>query len=221
MYKGKFLLLLLPTIALQKMRIKPPQIIRKLFPSFIWNFPDEKDGIFLTFDDGPRPEVTPWVLDLLDKYNAKATFFCIGKNVEMFPELFEEVKRRGHAVGNHSYSHVKGWGMHTGDYVRDIDIAGDMIRSNLFRPPYARIGTNQARVLGERYKIIMWDIISRDYNQALSGDACARNVIPHLEPGAIIVFHDSIKCSRNLFEALPQVLEAIKAKGLVCKRIEL
>ena len=221
MYKGKFLLLLLPTIALQKMRIKPPKIIRKLFPSFIWNFPDEKDGIFITFDDGPRPEVTPWVLDLLDKYNAKATFFCIGKNVEMFPELFEEVKRRGHAVGNHSYSHVKGWGMHTGDYVRDIDIAGDMIRSNLFRPPYARIGTNQARVLGERYKIIMWDIISRDYNQALSGDACARNVIPHLEPGAIIVFHDSIKCSRNLFEALPQVLEAIKAKGLVCKRIEL
>lgn len=203
------------------MRIKPPKIIRKLFPSFIWNFPDDKDGIFLTFDDGPRPEVTPWVLDLLDKYNAKATFFCIGKNVEMFPELFEEVKRRGHAVGNHSYSHVKGWGMHTGDYVRDIDIAGDMIRSNLFRPPYARIGTNQARVLGERYKIIMWDIISRDYNHSLSGDACARNVIPHLEPGAIIVFHDSIKCSQNLFEALPQVLEAIKAKGLVCKRIEL
>ncbi len=203
------------------MRIKPPKIIRKLFPSFIWNFPQEKDGVFLTFDDGPRPEVTPWVLDLLDKYNAKATFFCIGKNVEMFPDLFEEVKRRGHAVGNHSYSHVKGWGMHTGDYVRDIDIAGDMIRSNLFRPPYARIGTNQARVLSERYKIIMWDIISRDYNQSLSGNACARNVIPHLEPGAIIVFHDSIKCASNLFEALPQVLEAIKAKGLVCKRIEL
>ena len=203
------------------MRIKPPKIIRKLFPTFIWNFPDEKDGIFLTFDDGPRPEVTPWVLDTLDKYNAKTTFFCIGKNVEMFPELFEEVKRRGHAVGNHSYSHVKGWGMPTGDYVRDIDIAGDMIKSNLFRPPYARIGTNQARVLNERYKTIMWSIISRDYNHALSGDACARNVIPYLEPGAIIVFHDSIKCSQNLFEALPQVLEAIKAKGLVCKRIEL
>ena len=176
---------------------------------------------YLTFDDGPRPEVTPWVLDLLDKYNAKATFFCIGKNVEMFPELFEEVKRRGHAVGNHSYSHVKGWGMKTGDYVRDIDIAGDMIKSNLFRPPYARIGPNQARVLNERYHHIMWNIISRDYNRNLSGDACARNVIPYLEPGAIIVFHDSIKCSRNLFEALPQVLEAIKEKGLICKRIEL
>ena len=203
------------------MRIKPPKLIRRLFPTFIWNFPDEKDGIFLTFDDGPRPEITPWVLDLLDKYNAKATFFCIGKNVEMFPELFEEVKRRGHAVGNHSYSHVKGWGMKTGDYVRDIDIAGDMIKSNLFRPPYARIGPNQARVLNERYYHIMWNIISRDYNRNISGETCARNVIPYLEPGAIIVFHDSIKCSRNLFEALPKVLEAIKEKGLVCKRIEL
>ncbi len=203
------------------MRIRAPKIIRKLYPSFIWNFPDEKDGIFLTFDDGPRPEVTPWVLDMLDKYNAKATFFCIGKNVEMFPELFEEVKRRGHAVGNHSYSHVKGWGMTTGDYVKDIDTAGDMIKSNLFRPPYARIGTNQARMLGERYHTIMWNILSRDYNRNLSGDACARNVIPHLAPGAIIVFHDSIKCSPNLFEALPQVLEAIKEKGLVCKPIEL
>lgn len=203
------------------MRIKPPKIIRRLFPTFIWNFPDEKDGIFLTFDDGPRPEVTPWVLDLLDKYNAKATFFCIGKNVEMFPELFEEVKRRGHAVGNHSYSHVKGWGMNTGDYVRDIDIAGDMIKSNLFRPPYAQIGPNQARMLNERYHTIMWNIISRDYNRNISGEACARNVIPYIEPGAIIVFHDSIKCAPNLFEALPKVLEAIKEKGLVCKRIEL
>ena len=203
------------------MRIRAPKFIRKLFPGFIWNFPDEKDGVFLTFDDGPRPEVTPWVLDMLDKYNAKATFFCIGKNVELFPELFEEVKRRGHAVGNHSYSHVKGWGMKTCDYVRDIDIAGDLIKSNLFRPPYARIGLNQARVLRERYNTIMWDILSRDYNRNISGETCARNVIPYLEPGAIIVFHDSIKCSPNLFVALPKVLEAIKEKGLVCKRIEL
>lgn len=203
------------------MRFRAPKFIRKLFPGFIWNFPDEKQGVFLTFDDGPRPEVTPWVLDMLDKYNAKATFFCIGKNVELFPDLFEEVKRRGHAVGNHSYSHVKGWGMKTCDYVRDIDIAGDLIKSNLFRPPYARIGPNQARVLRERYKTIMWDILSRDYNRNISGETCARNVIPYLEPGAIIVFHDSIKCSPNLFVALPKVLEAIKERGLICKRIEL
>lgn len=203
------------------MRIRPPKLIQRLFPSFIWNFPNERDGIFLTFDDGPRPEVTPWVLDELDKYNAKATFFCIGKNVELFPDLYNEIIKRGHAVGNHSYSHVKGWGMKTGDYVRDIDIAGDMISSNLFRPPYARIGINQANVLGERYRTIMWSILSRDYNKRLSGRACAKNVIPYLAPGEIIVFHDSIKCATNLWVALPMVLEAIKEKNLICKRIDL
>ncbi len=203
------------------MRLRPPKIIKKMFPNFIWNFPNEKQGIFLTFDDGPRPEVTPWVLDLLDKYNAKATFFCIGKNVELFPDTFNEIIKRGHAVGNHSYSHVKGWGMKTGDYIRDIDIANDLIKSNLFRPPYARIGPNQARMLNERYNAVMWSIISRDYNRNISSAKCADNVIPYLAPGEIIVFHDSIKCAPNLFEALPMVLEAIKAKGLVCKKIEL
>ena len=175
----------------------------------------------LTFDDGPRPEVTPWVLEQLDKYGAKATFFCIGKNVELFPDLFEEVKRRGHAVGNHSYSHIKGWGVPTGDYVRDIDIASDMINSNLLRPPYARITPAQARVLSERYKIVMWSIISRDYNRKLSAEQCAGNVIKELEAGDIIVFHDSIKCAPNLFEALPVVLEEIKRRNLVCRRIDL
>ena len=208
-------------LAAPVMKIKPIGLIKKLYPSFIWNFPDEKDGVFLTFDDGPRPEVTPWVLDLLDKYDAKATFFCIGKNVELFPELYQEIIDRGHAVGNHSYSHVKGWGMPTGDYIRDIDIAADTIRSNLFRPPYARIGINQARMLAERYKIIMWNIISRDYNSTISGARCARNVIPHIQPGDIIVFHNSIKSANNMFYALPLVMEAIKEKGLICKKIEL
>lgn len=203
------------------MRIKVPKLIKNIYPSFIWNFPDEKDGVFLTFDDGPRPEVTPWVLDKLDEFGAKATFFCIGKNVELFPSLFDEVIRRGHSVGNHSYSHVKGWGMDTGAYLRDIDTANDMIKSNLFRPPYARIGPNQAKMLSERYNIIMWNILSRDYNRNLSGRKCAKNVIPYLDPGSIIVFHDSIKCARNLWVALPMVLEAIRDKGLVCKRIEM
>ncbi len=203
------------------MKIKPIGLIKKLYPSFIWNFPEEKDGIFLTFDDGPRPEVTPWVLDLLDKYNAKATFFCIGKNVELFPELYKEILDRGHSVGNHSYSHVKGWGMPTGDYIRDIDIAADTIHSNLFRPPYARIGINQARMLSERYKLIMWNILSRDYNNSISGASCANNVIPYIQAGDIIVFHNSIKSANNMFHALPLVMEAIKEKGLICKKIEL
>lgn len=203
------------------MKINPPSLIRKLFPSFIWNLPNDRGEVFLTFDDGPRPEVTPWVLDQLDKYDAKATFFCIGKNVELFPDLFDQIKHRGHAVGNHSYSHLKGWGMNTGDYIRDVDIAADLIKSNLYRPPYARIGPNQARVLAERYHHIMWTIISRDYSRHLTGEKCAKNVIKHLESGAIIAFHDSIKCSPNLFVALPLVLEAIKNKKLVCNKIEL
>ena len=203
------------------MKIKPPKIIKKLFPSFIWSLPNDKGEVYLTFDDGPRPEVTPWVLDQLDKWDAKATFFCIGKNVELFPELFQEIIKRGHSVGNHSYSHIKGWGMKTGAYIRDVDIAGDLIPSNLFRPPYARIGPNQAKVLSERYHHILWTILSKDYSRRISGEECAKNVIPYLESGDIIAFHDSIKCSANLFVALPLVLEAIKNLGLKSNKIEL
>lgn len=203
------------------MYINPPKFLKKLFPSFIWSIDNEKDGVYLTFDDGPRPEVTPWILDQLDRHNAKATFFCIGKNVEMFPELYNEILRRGHAVGNHSYSHVKGWGMDTGLYVRDIDTASDLIHSNLFRPPYARIGPNQASVLSERYKIVMWNVVSRDYSRRVSEKQCVKNVLPHLKPGAIIVFHDSIKSSRNLWHTLPVVLDEIDLRGYKCKKIEI
>lgn len=203
------------------MRIRPPKLLKRLYPSFIWSFPEEKSAIFLTFDDGPRPEVTPWVLDLLDKYNAKATFFCIGKNIELYGDLYQEIIKRGHVVGNHSYSHVKGWGMDTGSYIRDVDTASDLTESNLFRPPYARITPTQARVLSERYKIIMWSVLSRDYNRQLSGKQCAKNVVPHISPGAIIVFHDSVKCAENLWYALPIVLDEIVKKGLICKSIEL
>jgi len=203
------------------MYINPPKFLKKLFPSFIWSIDNEKDGVYLTFDDGPRPEVTPWILDQLDRHNAKATFFCIGKNVEMFPELYNEILKRGHAVGNHSYSHVKGWGMDTGLYVRDIDTASDLIHSNLFRPPYARIGPNQASVLSERYKIVMWNVVSRDYSRRVSEKQCVKNVLPHLKPGAIIVFHDSIKSSRNLWHTLPVVLDEIDFRGYKCKKIEI
>lgn len=203
------------------MLFNPPKIIKKIFPAFIWSFDSEKDSVFLTFDDGPTPEVTPWVLDTLDKYGAKATFFCIGKNVELYPDVYAKIIERGHAVGNHAYSHVKGWGMETGDYVRDVDIAAELIHSNLFRPPYARIGPNQARVLSERYKIIMWNILSRDYSRNVSRRQCVNNVVPHIEPGSIIVFHDSKKSSRNLWYALPRVLQAIKEKGLKAKTIQL
>ena len=203
------------------MRIRPPHFIKRFFPNYIWNFPNETEVIYLTFDDGPSPEVTPWVLDQLDKYDAKATFFCLGKNVEMNPELFEQIKKRGHAVGNHSYSHIKGWGMDTSVYLRDVELAESFIGSNLYRPPYARIGPNQSRMLSERYKLIMWNVLSRDYSRSLSGRACARGVVKHLRPGDIVVFHDSRKSAKNLWYALPVVLKFIQTKGWKCKIIAL
>ena len=203
------------------MRFHPPNLLKRIFPSFIWHFPEETSALFLTFDDGPSPEMTPWVLNQLDRYKAKATFFCLGKNAELHPELYAEILHRGHTTGNHSYSHIKGWGMDTGSYIRDVDTAAEFVESNLFRPPYGRIGPHQAKMLSERYKIIMWDVLSQDYSLSLSGKRCAKNVIKHLRPGSIVVFHDSVKSAQNLWVALPLVLRAINEKGWECRVISL
>lgn len=201
------------------MLIRPPEFIKRLYPSYIWRFADDTDGIYLTFDDGPSPEVTPWVLDKLDEYDAKATFFLLGKNVELYPSLFAEIIRRGHSVGNHSYSHVSGWKTDWVSYVRDYDMADELIHSNLYRPPYAKIKKRQYEELEERYHGIMWSIISRDYNFNLPARKCAENVLKHLAPGEIIVFHDSKKASKNLWYTLPIVLERLKQMNLKCKPI--
>lgn len=203
------------------MYFRPPKFIARLFPGFIWSFPDEADSVFLTFDDGPNPDITPWILEQLRKYNAKATFFCLGKNVEMHPETFKMILDEGHSVGNHTYSHQKGWSMSVGDYVQDVDLADTFIKSPLLRPPYGRIKPSQGHVLTERYKIIMWDTLSRDYSRTLSRKGCVNNVIKVLRPGAIIVFHDSYKAEKNLRYALPRVLDYIQnVKGYKMKSIE-
>lgn len=203
------------------MYFSAPNFIRKLFPSLIWSFPDEEKNIYITFDDGPNPEVTPWVLQKLAEFNAKATFFCLGKNVEQYPEVYKMILDGGHAVGNHSYSHIRGWGVNVGNYVQDFDLAANFIKSNLVRPPYGRITPTQARILNERYKLIMWDILSRDYSRAITRRGCVRNVVKHLRPGAIIVFHDSLKAQHNLRYALPRVLETLRNEGYNCLPIEL
>lgn len=202
------------------MHFRLADFLKRILPELHWNFRVD-DSIFLTFDDGPTPEVTPRVLDILDKFGAKATFFCLGKNVELHPEIFEEILRRGHAVGNHTYSHQKGWGMATGRYLEDVDLAGGLIHSNLFRPPYGRITRAQIRRLTERYNIIMWDILSHDYSSMVTPRNCVRNVTRHLRPGSIVVFHDSVKSSRNMYYALPRVLEQVAKRGLVARSIEL
>ena len=204
------------------MYFRPPGLFKRLFPSLIWNFPEEEVGrsVFITFDDGPTPGITPWVLSTLDEYDAKATFFCLGKNIELYPEIFKETISRGHAVGNHSYSHQKGWGMSLSRYIEDFNFAETFINTNLLRPPYARFTPRQIKVLSERYKIIMWDVLTHDYSKTVSRKRCLRAVTKNVRPGSIIVFHDSSKAEKNLRYALPRALEFLKKEGYQCRRIE-
>jgi peptidoglycan/xylan/chitin deacetylase (PgdA/CDA1 family) len=169
--------------------------------------------VYLTFDDGPTPGVTDWVLEQLEKYAARATFFCLGCNVKQHTEIFGKVLAAGHAVGNHSFSHKKGFRTSVSSYVADVDRAAELIGSKLFRPPYGRIRPAQVRRLRERYKIIMWSVLSVDYDRKVSGPQVVRNVLENVRPGSVIVFHDSVKASKNLYHALPVVLEHLAAEG--------
>ena len=202
------------------MKIRPPKFIRKMFPDLIWQIEDNR-GVYITFDDGPTPGITEWILATLKRYNAKATFFVLGKNVEMYPDLYQKILNEGHSVGNHTYSHQKGVMTSLERYLEDVDFAADLVHSNLFRPPYARITPSQLRAVAERYKIVMWSIVSRDYNRKISCERCLQGVLPYIEPGAIILFHDSEKSFANMSYALPKTLERIEELGLKCKAIEL
>ena len=202
------------------MRLKPPKFIRWLMPDLIWEMKD-RSAVYLTFDDGPTPGITEWILSTLDKYDAKATFFVLVKNAEMYPDLYRRIVEAGHRIGNHTYSHQKGWGMSLERYIEDVDFANDLLHTELFRPPYARITPAQARALAKRYKLVMWDVLSRDYNRALSPRTCLRNVTRYLEGGSIVVFHDSEKSFRNMSYALPRTLQVVRDMGLKCKAIDL
>ena len=202
------------------MYFRPPQFIRRMFPSLIWSMP-ETDSVYLTFDDGPTPGVTEFILDRLAEYDAKATFFCLGTNAEQHPHLFRMIVEGGHRIGNHTYSHQKGWNMSLERYLEDVDFANGLLRSDLFRPPYGRITPMQARRIGERYHIVMWDVLSRDYSQFVSPRSCLHNVTRHVRGGSIVAFHDSVKSFRNMRYALPRTLEYLREKGLKCAAIEL
>ena len=202
------------------MKIKPWGFIRKLFPDMIWEI-DDPNGVFLTFDDGPTPGITEWILSTLKQYDAKATFFVLGKNCEMYPDLHQRIISQGHKIGNHTYSHQKGWGMPLEKYIEDVDFADDILHSDLFRPPYAQITTSQVRAVAKHHKIIMWNILSRDYSRAVTPEKCLREVLPHISAGSIIAFHDSQKSFRNMSYVLPMVLRRVQELGLKCKIIEL
>ncbi|MEH6763927.1 MAG: polysaccharide deacetylase family protein [Aequorivita antarctica] len=197
-----------------------PRFIQRLYPERTWAFSRKSNAVYLTFDDGPIPEVTPWVLDELKKHNAKATFFCIGENVQKHPEIFRRITAEGHSVGNHTFNHLKGTKTETPAYIKNVLLAEELINSKLFRPPYGRITSKQARILQEKgFKIVMWDIISYDYDATIAEEKCLQNVLKNIKPGSVIVFHDSLKAEKNLRYVLPKVLEFIGEKNWLSKPI--
>lgn len=193
---------------------QPPLAYRLLFPEAIWRIKFKKQRtMFLTFDDGPVPEVTPWVLDTLDRYGVKATFFLVGDNVRRSPALFEEIKRRGHSWGNHTMHHLQGMKVSTFAYVRDLTEADRLIDSPLFRPPHGLLRWKQAAVIKTHYNIVMYDLVTRDYSRKLNPEQVLENVKRYARNGSIIVFHDSLKAEHNMRYALPRAIEWLKAQG--------
>ncbi|MEM1321800.1 MAG: polysaccharide deacetylase family protein [Bacteroidota bacterium] len=193
--------------------VKTPKFIQNLFPNFIWKIPAKEKVLYLTFDDGPIPQVTPWVLDQLKAYEAKATFFCVGENVQRHPDVFQQVLDAGHSVGNHTFNHLNGWGTDNIPYFHNVRHCAHLVNSNLFRPPYGRLMPRQAQFLQRHYRIIMWDVLSGDFDPKLSKDQCLKNVTDKVKPGSIVVFHDSLKAQEKLQYVLPQVLEHFTAAG--------
>lgn len=187
--------------------VRPPYIIKSFYSKGLWRMDKNEKNIYLTFDDGPTPEITEFVLDTLRKFNAKATFFCIGKNVEKHPEIFNKIIADGHSIGNHTQHHLNGWKNTNHNYFKDVENAQKVINSNLFRPPYGKIKLSQYKYLHSKYKIVFWDILSGDFDTKISAEQCLQNVLRNIRNGSIIVFHDSVKASEKLKIVLPKVIE--------------
>lgn len=193
---------------------QPPLLYRLLFPEAIWRIKRRKRKVaYLTFDDGPIPEVTPWVLDTLDRYGVKATFFFVGDNVRKYPALFEEVRRRGHSYGNHTMHHLQGFKTTLMRYMRDITEADALIDSALFRPPHGLLRWSQAKAIKKHYNVVMYDLVTRDYSIKMTPQDVFNNVCRYARNGSIIVFHDSLKAERNMKQVLPRAIEWLQKEG--------
>lgn len=202
--------------------VKTPWLLKKIYDYGVWSLPTSDKKVYLTFDDGPHPVVTPFVLEQLATYNAKATFFCIGKNVVAHPDILQQVIAKGHRVGNHTQNHLNGWKTNDADYIENIRQAKQHIDAGIFRPPYGRIKKSQVKLMGKHFpeiKIILWDVLSGDFDVSIDADQCIKNVLNHTSPGSIIVFHDSEKAFPRLQHALPVILEKLFANGYVFELI--
>lgn len=190
-----------------------PTVYRKIFPGTVWRLPREEKTVFLTFDDGPIPEVTEFVLDTLRERNIKATFFCVGDNVRKHPDLFRKVLEEGHLVGNHTFNHLQGLYTTSGNYIRNVEMADELIKSPLFRPPHGILRYTQFITLRRKFKIVFWDVVTRDYNRKLSGEDVLGIVRKYTRNGSIIVFHDSLKAEKNIRYALPRAIDYLMSEG--------
>jgi peptidoglycan/xylan/chitin deacetylase (PgdA/CDA1 family) len=205
---------------------KPPTLLRSVYRQCIWTVSTTDKIIYLTFDDGPIPEVTPFVLDELKKYDAKATFFCIGKNVDAHPGIFQQIMDEGHSIGNHSYDHLNGWQTTNEEYYNNIEKCSETLSTHdaanpqrLFRPPYGKLKPAQYKFLKERYRIVLWDVLTFDFDAKMSEEKVLNNVTSHAGPGSVIVFHDSLKAQQRVEYALPKVLEHFSAKGFKFEKL--
>jgi peptidoglycan/xylan/chitin deacetylase (PgdA/CDA1 family) len=193
--------------------VKTPEILKPLAKDLLWNKERTSDTIYLTFDDGPTPDITERTLGLLEQYQAKATFFCLGKNVESHPAIFDQIKRSGHAIGNHSYNHPDGWKTESFAYLRNVVRAQEWIESSLYRPPYGHISPPQVQAIKKKFTIVMWDVISGDFDQDLTPDQCWEHVHHYAQAGSIVVFHDSVKAAPRMFHALENTLIHFGQRG--------
>ena len=199
--------------------VKTPWYLKSVYPSLIWDLP-EQGTLYLTFDDGPVPGVTDQVLDILKGAAAHATFFCIGDNVKKHPELFARIQTEGHITGNHTFHHLNGWKTENETYFEDVQLCDTEVKSELFRPPYGRISYNQIQELKKDFKIIMWDVLSGDFDTTIDAATCTENVIANATDGSIIVFHDSEKAKERVLNSLPVIIKYFKEKGFVFESIK-
>ena len=198
-------------------RFKPgvsiPWLVRLLYKKALWKVDTAEKVVYLTFDDGPIPEITPWVIRLLKNENIKACFFCVGENVQKHLEVFQQILKEGHWAGNHTFNHIQGLRSGNDHYLSNIEKADTLIGSPFFRPPHGFLKRSQYRLLKKKYRIVMWDVLSRDFDRRISAKEVYNNVMNFVRPGSVIVFHDSLKAEQNLKEALPEVIRSLKEQG--------
>lgn len=199
--------------------VKTPAIVKPLSSQLLWKVPKAKNEIYLTFDDGPSPGITNEVLDILDAFSAKATFFCVGGNVQRFPDLYHDILQRGHSTGNHTWNHMNGWEYSDFSYYKNVLECARFVQSNLFRPPYGRISRSQASGLASRYTIVMWDVLSADWRSDVSPKQCFKNVTENTSEGSIVVFHDSEKARANVLATLPAALKFWQERNFEMKAL--